>query len=102
VNGTKELSVDAAYQLLNSLPGESIYNEPFRIAQPDEVWNYLRGDGLEKAICLANAIRSKNPDAGFAMENRGKSLSLIQKDGKSYTFASEKSVLLPLEKDFIF
>ncbi len=102
VNGTKELSVDAAYQLLNSLPGESIYNEPFRIAQPDEVWNYQRGDGLEKAICLANAIRSKNPDAGFAIENRGKSLSLIQKGGKAYNFASKKSVALPLEKDFIF
>ena len=31
-----------------------------RIAQPDEVWNYQRGDGLEKAICLANILKSRN------------------------------------------
>ena len=49
VNGTKNLSIDAAYNLLIGLPGESIYGEPSRIAQPDEVWNYQRGDGLEKA-----------------------------------------------------
>jgi hypothetical protein len=102
VNGTKELSVDAVYALLDNLPGESIYNEKFRIAQPDEVWNYKRGDGIEKAVTLANAIRSRNPEAQFAVENNGKTVSLVQRGGKSYKFASEKSVPLPLENDFIF
>jgi hypothetical protein len=31
----------------------SIYDGT-RLAQPDEVWNYKTGDGIEKAILLAN------------------------------------------------
>jgi hypothetical protein len=102
VNGTNDLSIDDVYNRLTNLPGESIYGEPSRIAQPDEVWNYKHGDGLEKALTLANAIRSRDIDAKFAMENKGKIVVLIQKGGRSYDFISEKSVALPTEKDFIF
>jgi hypothetical protein len=102
VNSMKDLSIDDVYNLLANLQSESIYGEPFRIAQPDEVWNYKHGDGLEKALTLVNVIRSRDPDARFVLENSKKSLSLIQKNGKRYSFISDKSVALPEEKDFEF
>jgi hypothetical protein len=56
VTDTGGLSIDEAYRCLTSslFVDESIYDEPTRLAQPDEVWNYKRGDGLEKAIALAS------------------------------------------------
>jgi hypothetical protein len=43
------------YNLLLNLPDDSIYDAQ-RLAQPDEVWNFKRGDGIEKAILLANFL----------------------------------------------
>jgi hypothetical protein len=102
LNGMKDLSTDAAYALLTDLPNRSIYDEPVRIAQPDEVWNYRRGDGLEKAIALANVIRSREPEARLLIEKKDNNVSLLQKDGRSCRFASGKSVAMPEEKDFEF
>ena len=102
VNGMKDLSADAAYDLLTSLPEESIYDGPFRIAQPDEVWNYRRGDGLEKALTLANVMRGRDPGARFTIDHTGKQVVLVQKGSVSYSFASQKTVALPDEKDFEF
>ena len=45
---------------LAGLPNESIYDGP-RTAQPDEVWNYKRGDGLERAICLTSILKTRHP-----------------------------------------
>jgi hypothetical protein len=102
ISGMKDLSPDDGCELLTSLPGESIYPETFRIAQPDEVWNYGRGDGLEKAITLANLIRSREPEARFTIERSGKQLELVQKGVRSYRFVSDKSVSLPKDDDFAF
>jgi len=41
---------------LAALPNESIYDGPSRLAQPDEVWNFGRGDGLEKCLLAANIL----------------------------------------------
>lgn len=57
----KDLGEDELISTLESMPNISIYDGP-RIAQPDEVCNYQRGDGLEKAICLANILKYKNSD----------------------------------------
>jgi hypothetical protein len=102
VNGMKDLSIDVACDQLAGLPEESIYDDPFRCAQPDEVWNYRRGDGLEKAITLANVIRARDPGAHFVIKLNAGTISLIQKGGKNYSFASQKSVTPPEEKDFEF
>ena len=40
-------------------PDESIYDGATRLAQPDEVWNFRRGDGFEKALMIANILRGK-------------------------------------------
>jgi len=39
-----------------AMPSESIYDDTGRLAQPDEVWNFGRGDGLEKAVMLATIL----------------------------------------------
>jgi hypothetical protein len=44
------------------LATESIYDEDARLAQPDEVWNFRRGDGAEKAVLLASLLRARRPE----------------------------------------
>ena len=63
----KDLDDDALVAKLETLPNESIYEGP-RLAQPDEVWNYGRGDGAEKAVCLANILRVRHPKEAVAVE----------------------------------
>lgn len=58
--GAKDLDASALVSLFDQMPNESIYDGS-RLAQPDEVWNYRRGDGLEKAFCLANILKSREP-----------------------------------------
>lgn len=41
---------------IDSLGDESIYDGPSRLAQPDEVWNFGTGDGLEKCLLAANVL----------------------------------------------
>ncbi len=45
------------YSMLKELPVESIYDGN-RLALPDEVWNFRRGDGIEKAFLLADFLHS--------------------------------------------
>lgn len=55
LEGLSGKSIDSVYQLLMGMPNNSIY-EGNRLAQPDEVWNFKTGDGIEKAIFLMNHI----------------------------------------------
>ena len=50
------LSGEDAISRIEALPNESIYDGPSRCASPDEVWNFGRGDGLEKCLLAANAL----------------------------------------------
>lgn len=50
------LPPEAAVERIAALPDESIYDGPGRVAQPDEAWNFGRGDGLEKCFLAANAV----------------------------------------------
>ena len=50
------MSEETALEKIGALAGESIYDGPSRLAQPDEVWNFGRGDGLEKCLLAANAL----------------------------------------------
>jgi hypothetical protein len=59
VEGAKEMTEEALVALVGSWPEESIYDGPERMAQPDEVWNFRRGDGFEKALLVANILRSR-------------------------------------------
>ena len=62
--GRSDAEVEA---LLEELPNTSIYEGP-RAAQPDEVWNYQRGDGFERAVCLAAVLRARHPEQPMRLE----------------------------------
>ena len=53
-------SDDEAAAWLAARPNESIYDGS-RVAQPDEVANFGRGDGLEKAVALAAIWKARRP-----------------------------------------
>jgi hypothetical protein len=65
------------------------------MAQPDEVWNFDRGDGLEKAICLANVIRARRPDDELSLDRDGSTVCLGIKGGKEFRFLCRKEVRMP-------
>ncbi len=59
VSGAEALALEGLVEQVGAWPGGSIYDEATRLAQPDEVWNFGRGDGFEKALLVANVARSR-------------------------------------------
>jgi hypothetical protein len=88
--GLKDASPEEAYQFLTALPDESIY-EGVRLAQPDEVWNFGRGDGVEKALVLANFLRSKDPGIKLELKIERDEASL-ETDLQPYRFSTSKNL----------
>ena len=91
IAGSLDLDDDALVESVESLVDESIYDEPGRLAQPDEVWNFGRGDGAEKALLLANVLRARHPDARLTIEVTSDSVTLFAGDDV-YRFASQKAL----------
>lgn len=91
IHAARELSDAELIGHVSELPDESIYDEPGRLAQPDEVWNYGRGDGVEKAVLLANLLRERRPGVRLelAVEPQQARLSI---DGEMFSFASAKGL----------
>jgi hypothetical protein len=90
LEGLKGKNVDEAYQLISNMPNESVY-DTMRLAQPDEVWNFGRGDGLEKAILLANYIYNKDNIINLYLEIKKNKVTLVS--GKNeFQFLSEKGL----------
>lgn len=58
----KDLSLAQIDRRIREMESDSIYEGP-RLAQPDEVWNFRRGDGLEKAFLFWSLFKSRYPDA---------------------------------------
>ena len=81
-------TADEVYAELNSWPGESIY-EGNRLALPDEVVNYRRGDGLEKAITMLNILRLKHQDAHLSCHDGN---AKVKGPGFSFEFSTEKDL----------
>ena len=84
-------STNDIYGLLNELPDESIY-ENNRLALPDEVWNFRRGDGIEKAILLADVFLNRVKNAGIKI-SINKSKVTLEVDGETYNFRSAKKFI---------
>ncbi|UCD50779.1 MAG: hypothetical protein JSW27_25055 [Phycisphaerales bacterium] len=80
-------SVDEAYRWLQGLEDASIYDGD-RLAQPDEVVNYSRGDGLEKAFVLANILRHKDPEQDLTLT--ADDSCVVLSGARAFDFASTK------------
>lgn len=61
IEGCANLDDAGVVAALQQLTPESIYTEQ-RLAQPDEVWNFQRGDGVERAVCLATVLKQRHPE----------------------------------------
>jgi hypothetical protein len=91
LEGLKGKTPDLAYQLLSGMPGDSIYDGQ-RLAQPDEVWNFGRGDGLEKAFLFANFLTNENKPETLRINVSGTKV-VLRADGTEYIFVSAKGLV---------
>ncbi|MFH1616641.1 MAG: hypothetical protein ABIG61_16355 [Planctomycetota bacterium] len=89
IEETADMSIDQITGRLERMENISIYDAN-RLAQPDEVINYRRGDGIEKALLLANVIHNKIPDC--PIELTVDNSKVLLKADKQYSFASEKKL----------
>ena len=78
------------YSLLKELPIESIY-EGNRLALPDEVWNFRRGDGIEKAFLLADYIHHKDSTSTVSIRINNKKV-ILSTGGHEFHFISMKNL----------
>jgi hypothetical protein len=91
LEGLKGKTPEGAYQLLLGMPGDSIYDGK-RLAQPDEVWNFGRGDGLEKAFVLANFLYNESRPETMKIKVSDSEV-LLSADSKNYFFESGKRLV---------
>jgi hypothetical protein len=89
IEAMKDESIEQVYQQLGRMENYSIYDGS-RVAQPDEVVNFKRGDGVEKAILLANIINARGGEESVTIEVAGERVLL--KAGGDYEFASNKGL----------
>jgi hypothetical protein len=76
------------YNILQTMPDESIY-EGQRLALPDEVWNFRRGDGIEKALLIADFLIHRHPDIEVGIEINNHEVTMKFQDRKLH-FRSHK------------
>lgn len=93
--------IQTAFTKINALENESIYDESTRLAQPDEVWNFGRGDGLEKALCFINILKKHFPQEHYTLDYSGKKVNVKVKNA-DYTFTTTKQLNPPSDEDFLF
>ncbi len=90
VKACEKLSDAEVVHTLGNISNQSIYDGA-RMAQPDEVWNYRMGDGLERAICLANILKSRNPGLNMEIAVENDHADIIT-GGKTITWPSVKGL----------
>ncbi len=95
LGGVPDLSAEALAKEeagggFSPLGSDSIYDGP-RLAQPDEVWNFQTGDGLEKAILLSNVWKKRHPDDEIKLTVQPDQATL-NLGGKTIEFASTKGL----------
>jgi hypothetical protein len=99
LNSAGNLELNDVYKQLLSFTEESIYDEPVRLAQPDEVYNYKRGDGLEKAVTLASIYINKENENRASIDTDGKNVKLTC--GKQeFLFTTKKNLVPPADDDW--
>lgn len=91
IEGARELDDEEVVEKIAGMAEESIYDGPGRLAQPDEVWNYGRGDGVEKAVILANILHQRRPDDEIAIEISPDS-AVLRVGSRTYSFVSTKQL----------
>ncbi len=81
-------TADEIFGIIGSLKNKSIYDSG-RMAQPDEVWNFGRGDGAEKAFLMADAILYNDPAATVTVSMADSAVTLEYQE-REFHFSSFK------------
>ena len=87
---SRDWSIEHLVETMHGWVNESIYDGT-RMAQPDEVWNYRRGDGAEKAIMLASVLSQREPGKPVVIDLTPHTAIVTQGD-LTATFASIKGL----------
>jgi hypothetical protein len=82
--------VPEVYELLNNFEDQSIYDGN-RLSLPDEVWNYKRGDGIEKAILLSDFIIKKEGTYPVIITIDNQDVT-VESNNQKYRFNSSKKL----------
>lgn len=91
----KDVSLKDIHHALLKWPSDSIY-EGQRLATPDEVTNFGRGDGLEKAVTLANILHHHKPQEKIKIKSDGKK-TVVECPGDSFAFETLKDIKIERE-----
>jgi hypothetical protein len=86
----KDKKLNEVFHILKNLPDSSIYDGK-RLAMPDEVWNFRRGDGIEKAFLLANYVVNEDHSFPVTIEIDDKSVIISYREN-NFHFKSEKKM----------
>jgi hypothetical protein len=99
LKGLSGKTASEAYEMIASFDNESIYEE-CRLSQPDEVWNFRRGDGLEKAFLMANFLYNSLVEPHLILSVKNDEVVLDSGNNK-YQFYSVKGLVneLKIEKE---
>ena len=87
----RDMALPQVYSQLRSWPDESIYDGN-RLALPDEVVNFSRGDGIEKAFTLINVARSRHLQVSFKQHHQ---FFVVHAGEDKYEFTSAKILAVP-------
>lgn len=81
-------TADEVFEAISHLKNKSIYDSG-RMAQPDEVWNFGRGDGAEKAFVMAGILINNDPAVTITLSLQGDTV-ILECYGKEYHFVTSK------------
>jgi hypothetical protein len=87
----RDQDLSAVYDQLQSWPNESIYDGN-RLALPDEVVNFERGDGIEKALTLVNVAKARHLSVSW--EQHGDMVT-VRHEKMRYDFSTTKKISVP-------
>jgi len=90
IDAMKDYNIEKVVELLDVMPTDSIY-DGMRVAQPDEVYNFSRGDGLEKALCLADVLKNRDNDLNIEIDVNYEEV-LVQYGDKTIKWKSNKGL----------
>ena len=88
-------SPEEVYTIIKYLPDESIYDGQ-RLSLPDEVWNFKRGDGIEKALFLAGFIINSTAGSQLIVEI-DETRANVKYNGEDFTFRTAKKLRRKIE-----
>ena len=89
----RKSSLEEVFQELSSWSDESIYDGN-RLALPDEVVNFHRGDGSEKAITFINITKTRR--TAFSAEQKPQ-IILVSVNEAKFEFPYNKQLKIPLQ-----